>query len=1136
MTFQRLSFGLVLVLCAGPAFAADKVAGNGQGGYRRLSFTLDSPAKITASATGAVLAITFDRKPSLDVAAFVAAAPDLIASGHADADGKTLRFALSQPVKLHQSQQGLKAVVDLAPADFTGAMPDLPPPPKQGAPKPADPSTYPEIKLRAGTYSNFTRLVFDWGKDVPYTVLSAAGKLTVKFGVPAQMDLSILAKFPPAWVKSATWRVDGGSTVVDIITDSDSGFHDFRDGNHVVLDILAPKTDAAAYTPPSEKGAAKPTVTKMVAGVSETQAKTIADAAAKLAGKKPADPKAPEAKPADKSAAAKPDAKPEAKPEAGKTAEAKAPETKTADTKPADGKDAKPTETAAAAPAGMPNAIGQVTKNGASISFRGAGAAAVFVRGLTAWIVLENAPAPDAALLQKSLGSFAATVEASVNPGLTVLRIGLKSPATIAARSEGQALRVIIGGDVAGETTAIGFARNQADPRRTSLTTTLPRADKAFSLTDPASGDSMTVVPSAAGYAVPTQKIFADFAALPSAQGLVIAPYTDDLSVTVAEARVTISRPNGMALTPPQAPVASSPAALAHMAGGPSYLDFAKWGQPTAGSFLATQRALNHDIAMVPQTQMNNARLRLARFYLAQGFGAESLGLINLIQTTDPALKGDIQLSTMRAAADVQMGRYRDAHNELAGPLFDNDRHAAFWRGLADAGLENWKDAHNELEAADAVMSRYPEEWRARAILADAKSALELSRLDLADAALLRLPKTLPKAMDNEARLGRARIAAAEGRYDAAVPDFTAVENSGDDRLESAAIYYHTEAALNAGAMQPKQAISVLERLRYRWRGDGLELKTLRKLASLYFKGNNWQDGLKALRVATQNFSGEAARAAHDDMQGAFINLYLKGGADKLSPVQSLAMFYDNIDLTPIGPDGDEMIRRMADRLITVDLFSPATTLLAYQVNNRLDGVAKAQVATRLAAVQLMDTKAADAINTLRGSEITGLPEEVVHGRLILEARAFAALKQYDNAVDLIAVDESPESRQLRADIYWESGNWAVAGQKIEDMLTARAATPAPFSDAERTDVLRAAIAYSLANDEKSLERLGTAFMPRMKATPDANLFAVLIQPIDMHGLAFRDAAAKIASVDTLKSFMRDFQKKFAAPVPAKAS
>src|SRR6185503_9613421 len=135
--------------------------------------------------------------------------------------------------------------------------------------------------------------------------------------------------------------------------------------------------------------------------------------------------------------------------------------------------------------------------------------------------------------------------------------------------------------------------------------------------------------------------------------------------------------------------------------------------------------------------------------------------------------------------------------------------------------------------------------------------------------------------------------------------------------------------------------------------------------------------------------------------------LYLKGGADKLKPVDALALFYDNIDLTPIGADGDEMIRRMADRLVGVDLLGPAATLLAYQVNNRLDGIAKAQVSTRLATIYLMDHRPQDAINTLHKSQITGLPDDTVHERLLLEARGFAALKQWDNALDLIAVDNS---------------------------------------------------------------------------------------------------------------------------------
>jgi hypothetical protein len=126
----------------------------------------------------------------------------------------------------------------------------------------------------------------------------------------------------------------------------------------------------------------------------------------------------------------------------------------------------------------------------------------------------------------------------------------------------------------------------------------------------------------------------------------------------------------------------------------------------------------------------------------------------------------------------------------------------------------------------------------------------------------------------------------------------------------------------------------------------------------------------------------------------------------------------------------------------------------------------------------------------------------------------------------LIAVDQADDTKRLRADIYWEAGNWAVAGQKVEELLEARWSDPAPFSEAERGQALRAAVAYSLANDEAGLARLREHFAPRMKGTQDANLFAVLSADIDQHGIAFRDAAAKIAAVDTLEAFMKDFNRR----------
>jgi len=221
------------------------------------------------------------------------------------------------------------------------------------------------------------------------------------------------------------------------------------------------------------------------------------------------------------------------------------------------------------------------------------------------------------------------------------------------------------------------------------------------------------------------------------------------------------------------------------------------------------------------------------------------------------------------------------------------------------------------------------------------------------------------------------------------------------------------------------------------------------------------------------------------------------------------------------------MIRRMSERLVAVDLLGPAADLLNYQVTKRLDGVARAQVATRLAMIYLLDRKPQKALDAIRTTQISTLPDDVNHQRLLLEARAFAALKQWDNALDLIAVDPASDTARLRADIYWESGNWAIAAQKAEELLATRWSDTTPLNGGEREGIMRAAVAYSLANDETSLDRLRAHFGPKMKATPDASAFAVVAQRIDGHGMAFRNAAAQIASVDTLQTFMKDFRKRY---------
>jgi len=172
-----------------------------------------------------------------------------------------------------------------------------------------------------------------------------------------------------------------------------------------------------------------------------------------------------------------------------------------------------------------------------------------------------------------------------------------------------------------------------------------------------------------------------------------------------------------------------------------------------------------------------------------------------------------------------------------------------------------------------------------------------------------------------------------------------------------------------------------------------------------------------------------------------------------------------------------------------------------------------------------MDHKPKEALAAIRDTRESRLPDEIIGQRRLLEARALAGLKQFDAATDLIAVDDSPAAKRLRSDIYWESGNWKVAATKTEESLGERWSNAAPLTDAERGEVMRAAVAYSLAGNDAALARLRERYAAKMNSSPDAKAFGVVTDKINQQGVAFRDLAKQIASVDSLQAFMAEFKK-----------
>jgi hypothetical protein len=333
------------------------------------------------------------------------------------------------------------------------------------------------------------------------------------------------------------------------------------------------------------------------------------------------------------------------------------------------------------------------------------------------------------------------------------------------------------------------------------------------------------------------------------------------------------------------------------------------------------------------------------------------------------------------------------------------------------------------------------------------------------------------------------------------------------------------DLSVKLGKVDEKTAIEDLERLRYDWRGDTLELEALAELGRHYLADHHYREGLSIMHAAVSYFpKEEGTRALSDDMGNAFRGLFLEGGADAMPPIEALALFYDFRELTPLGSDGDDMVRRLAERLVLVDLLPQAEDLLQHQVDQRLQGAARAQVASRLATIYLMDHKPEEALRNVRATRQAQLPEWLDSERRLLEARSLMDLKQYDFALEVLLNDTTPAAERIRSDVYWGAGNWGAAAEHIEQVLADRWRNATPLDRDERLNVMRASICYLFNKDDFGLSSLRQRYLDKMKGTPDSAAFELVTAKPDSSSADVGELAKRIASADTLDAFMKAFK------------
>jgi tetratricopeptide (TPR) repeat protein len=706
----------------------------------------------------------------------------------------------------------------------------------------------------------------------------------------------------------------------------------------------------------------------------------------------------------------------------------------------------------------------------------------------------------------------------------TVLRVKLDRPRLVSAVAEDTSWIVAIGDAQVQPPHPLSIARSAVKKGRANIVIPFVRASALHRLRDPEIGDRLMVItaPGPARAFVKDQH-FVELRALASSQGVVVQPIADDIQASIAVDKITLSRPGGLSLSS----LDGVPEAVAASVKDSSF-DPQVWGFNRTAPFVAREADLIRTAAAAPDGKRWEPRLNLARFYLARQMAVEAKGVLDVALSQAPN-KDDITGSVLRAISDIMLRRPEQAMKSLSAPQIGKQQDAELWRGIALAQQGQWIEARQHFKNLEAALALLPLELQRIALIDALRAAIEVRDYQGAAKLYNELQSLgIPPALQAEIAVLGGRLDEGLGRTKEALAKYRVAMNSPNRRAAAQGRLHEIELRFKIGDMPRTDAISGLESLTTTWRGDHTEAEGLRLLAHLYIEAARYREAFHVMKTAVlAHPKSDLTREIQDEAAATFEKLFLGGAGDALPPIEALGLFYDYRELTPIGRRGDEMIRKLADRLVAVDLLKQAAELLQHQVDHRLEGAARAQVAAKLASVYLMNHQPDRALSALRATRDSDVSNELRERRLLLEARALSEVGRHGLALDLIAGLESHEAIRLRADVQWAAKHWRKAAEQIELLYGERWRDFRPLNDAERTDILRAAIGYALGDEPIGLSRLHEKYAAKMAEGPDANAFAVVTAPIGTGNDEFQNVARRIASVDTLTTFLRDVGRRF---------
>ena len=1102
------ALGLVLGITSALA-AKGLIVGSEQQGFGRIVFSFDKEIPARSRVVNSVLIVDFDEPVTVDLEKLSQQLPSYVSIARADPDGKSLRFGLNERYKIDLKPAGERVYLDILPQKWQGLPPALPAEVVQDLVRRArqaedqlrriaretEKTTNRELSLRVGTAPQFKRAIFQMPRAAGVTYDNKDGQVSLIFDANFTITQELVRAKLAGLVQDV--EVEPGEDSLRIFLRPQDGLNirGFREDDTFTLDFA--RADGSPVDPEPRKmveAPAKPEAAQPK-GAAPTKVETLTKAETS------------------------------AKVEAAAKVEIPA---KIERNEPP--KQITSTELAAQRPIETMVEPG-IDKQGFALRIGNLGDApvAILQRGRSLFVLIETPESLHLPGIPQELTGNIEALKVSRGKGATIFHITPASDGRFWLTRNAKDL-VIQRGQSAGGAEAFSGAsiplRRAFDANgRESLEATLAGGGQLHMIDDPASGQRIAVVPvSRAELASPKGMAFAEFSIEPTMSGFAVLPLDEAVTLQRLPQSLLIGHEIKLNLS-------SLPAEMVEDAKikRPLLLDVDSWNQDSKGTVRTTERELLRAAAEAPRVTRSESRARLARFYLANGLFPEALAVLDVLAADDHQAGGTKQIIFLRAFAGAMMGRLVEAARLLAEPTIAVEGEQKLLQAIVDAKAMRYPQAAANFKLSTQELDRYPEPLQVQFRHLAIESAIEAQDPLFARDQLLAYEKIDTRYRDpNTQQLLAARLAESQGRFEEAYHSYSLAMQSRDRRIEAEARFGKANAGRESNKMSPEDARTEFETLTAIWRRSEVEVKSLEKLGEAYAAEGRWREAFLAAQRATAIMPEHAATRRMEEAMGRrFENLFLNNEADKLSKVESLALYQEFRQLMPVGRRGDEIARRLADRLHELDLVNEAAEILEHQVKNRLEGVARASVATRLAVMYLQNRQPVQALTTLRATRLASMPDTLRRPRTLLEARALGDLFRTELAVEVLANDTGEDVDRLRADIYWKGKKWREAGESYERVLGDAWQKDEPLTEVQRIDGLRAGLAYVLGEEKLALDRLRGRYLAKMAKSEDAGAFSLITNDKITRPQAFRDVARSVVNADTMTEFMASYRKRY---------